>query len=116
MKLLDDLSPVVQSIVSLTSSLVVKMLTVLVSTISNSQVFLLKKVSSFCKCKSYSHFFSKEISIYAIFDDQSFKDTLSNNVISFEQLNPGHSKETSPSLSWCRSCELCHMKMRILGM
>ena len=35
--------PVVQSVVSLTSSLVVKMLTVLVSTISNSQVFLLKK-------------------------------------------------------------------------
>ena len=34
--------PVVQSIISLTSSLVVKMLTVLVSTISNSQVFLLK--------------------------------------------------------------------------
>ena len=37
------LGPVVQSIVSLTSSLVVKMLTILVSTISNSQVFLLKK-------------------------------------------------------------------------
>ena len=35
--------PVVQSAVSLISSLVVKMLTVLVSTISNSQVFLLKK-------------------------------------------------------------------------
>ena len=35
--------PVVQSVVSLTSSLVVKLLTVLVSTISNSQVFLLKK-------------------------------------------------------------------------
>ena len=35
--------PVVQSVVSLTSSLVVKMLTVLVSRISNSQVFLLKK-------------------------------------------------------------------------
>ena len=35
--------PVVQSIVSLTSSLVVKILAVLVSTISNSQVFLLKK-------------------------------------------------------------------------
>ena len=35
--------PVVQSVVSLTSSLVVKMLTVLVSTISNSQVLLLKK-------------------------------------------------------------------------
>ena len=35
--------PVVQNIVSLTSSLVVKILTVIVSTISNSHVFLLKK-------------------------------------------------------------------------
>ena len=35
---------VVQSIVSLTSSLVVKISTILVSTISNSQVFLLKKM------------------------------------------------------------------------
>ena len=35
--------PVVQSIVSLTSPLVVKMQTVLVSTISNSQLCLLKK-------------------------------------------------------------------------
>ena len=37
------LGPVVQSIISLTSLLVVKTLTVLVSKISNSQVFLLKK-------------------------------------------------------------------------
>ena len=51
--------PVVQSIVSLTSSLVVKMLTALVSTISNSQVYLLINVSSFCKCKSYSNFSAK---------------------------------------------------------
>ena len=35
--------PIVQSIVSLTSSLMVKMLTVLVSKISALQVFLLKK-------------------------------------------------------------------------
>ena len=42
-KQLKHLGPIVQSIVSLTSSLVVKMLIVLVSTISNSQVFLLKK-------------------------------------------------------------------------
>ena len=33
-------------------------------------------------------FFSKNISIYAIFNDQSFKDTLTNNIISFEQLGP----------------------------
>ena len=37
------LGPVVQNINSLTSSLVVKMLTVLVSIIANSRVFLLKK-------------------------------------------------------------------------
>ena len=35
--------PAIQSIVSLMSLLVVKILTVLVSTISNSEVFLLKK-------------------------------------------------------------------------
>ena len=38
-----DLGPVVQSIISLKSWLAVKMLTVLVSTVSNSQIFLLKK-------------------------------------------------------------------------
>ena len=79
--------PVVQSVISLTSSLVFKMLTILVSTILNSQVFLLKKnVSRFCKCKSFSHFSAKNISIYAIFNDQSFNDTLINEIDSFEQL------------------------------
>ena len=63
------------------------MLTVLVSTISNSQLFLLKKnVSSFCKY--YSHFFSKNISVYAIFNDQSFNNILTNDIVSFEQLGP----------------------------
>ena len=61
----------------------VKILTVLVSTLSNSQVFLLKNVSSF-----YSQFFSKIICIYAIFNDQSFNDTLTNDIVSFEQLGP----------------------------
>ena len=41
--MLSILGSVVQIVVCLTSSLVVKMLTDLVSTISNSQVFLLKK-------------------------------------------------------------------------
>ena len=41
-------------------------------------------MSSFCK----SHFFSKNISIYAIFNDQSFNNTLTNDIISFEQLGP----------------------------
>ena len=63
----------------------VKTLTVLVSTISNSQVFS-ENMSS--KCKSYSHFFSKNISIYDIFNDQRFNDTLTNDIASFEQLGP----------------------------
>ena len=33
-------------------------------------------------------FFSKNISVYAIFNDQSFNNTLTNNIVSFEQLNP----------------------------
>ena len=40
---INKLGPVVQNINSLRSSIMVKMLIVLVSTISNSQVFLLKK-------------------------------------------------------------------------
>ena len=33
-------------------------------------------------------FFSKNISVYAIFIDQSFNGTLTNDTISFEQLGP----------------------------
>ena len=51
----------------------VKMLTVLVSIISKSEVFLLKK------CE------------YAIFNDQSFNNTLTKDIVSFEQ--PGSDKE-----------------------
>ena len=51
----------------------VKMLPVLVSTISYS----------------YSHFFSKNISVYAIFNDKSFNDTLINGIVSFEQQGHG---------------------------
>ena len=34
-------------------------------------------------------FFSKNICIYAIFNDQSFNDILINDMVSFEQLGPG---------------------------
>ena len=80
------LGPVVQSIVSLTSSLVVKMLTVLVSTISNSQVFL--------------HFFSKHISKYAIFNNQSFNNMLTNDIVSFEQMGPDIFKFLHETMLW----------------
>ena len=64
-------------------------------------------MSSFCKCKSYPHFLSKNISIYAIFNNQSFNDTLTNDTISFEQLGPGVILEgdlgEKVSLSWLTS-------------
>ena len=61
----------------------VKMLTVLISKVSNSQVFLLKKNVS-----SYSHFSSKNISICAIFSDRNFNDTLTSNIVNYEQVGP----------------------------
>ena len=36
--------------------------------------------------KLVTFFFSKNIGIYAIFNDPSFNDTLSNDIVSFEQL------------------------------
>ena len=45
-------------------------------------------MSSFCKCKSCSHFLSKNVSVYTIFNDQSFNDRLTNDIASFEQLGP----------------------------
>ena len=64
------------------------MLTVLVSTISNSQVFLLKTWVAFANAKATHIFFSKNISVYAIFNDQSFNDTLTDDIVCFEQLGP----------------------------
>ena len=52
----------------------VKMLTVLVSKISNSKVFLLKKKMcvAFSNAKDIHIFFSAKNSVYAIFHDKSF--------------------------------------------
>ena len=33
--------------------------------------------------------FKTGLTVYAIFNDQSFKDTLTNDIVSFEQLSPG---------------------------
>ena len=38
--------------------------------------------------KLLTFFFSKNISISAIFNDQSFNDTLTNDVVKFEKLGP----------------------------
>ena len=36
------------------------------------------------------HFISKNISLYTIFNDQSFSNMLTNDIVSFEQLGPVH--------------------------
>ena len=56
-----------------------KILTVLVSTNLIRRYFC-------CKKKLLTFFFSKNISVYAIFNDQRFNDTLTNDIVSFEQL------------------------------
>ena len=45
-------------------------------------------MSSFCNAKATHIFFCKNINVYAIFNDQSFNDTLTNGIVSFEQLGP----------------------------
>ena len=68
---------------------------VLISTIYNSQVFLLKKMCvAFAKAKAIHFFSSKNISIYAVFNDQKFNDMLTNNIVSFEQMGPDHYYDT----------------------
>ena len=44
---------------------------------------------AFANAKATHIFSAKNISIYAILSDQSFNITLTNNIISFEQLGPG---------------------------
>ena len=39
-------------------------------------------------------FFSKNVNVYAIFNDQSFNDTLTNGFVSLEQLGPGKQSRT----------------------
>ena len=46
------------------------------------------------KGKASHIFFNINISIYAIFNDQSFNDTLTNDIVCFEQLGPRHLKDT----------------------
>ena len=45
-------------------------------------------------------FFSKNNRVCAIFNDQSFNDTLTNDIVSFEQLGPG-----------LQSVKLIHIKL-----
>ena len=52
-------------------------------------IFAEKMWVAFANAKATHIFFSKNISIYAIFNDQNFNDMLTNDIVSFEQLCPG---------------------------
>ena len=60
-------------------------LTVLADSVYNILIFFAEKnVSS----KSYSHFFSKKFQHICISLDLNFNESLTNDVVSFEQLGP----------------------------
>ena len=45
---------------------------------------------SFCmQCKSYSHFFSKKYQYICVSLNVNFNESLTNDIVSFEQLGPG---------------------------
>ena len=89
-KLFHDVpGPVVQSVVSLTSSLRVISLTVLADSIYNILIFFAEKnMSSFCTAKATHIFFSKKFQHICISLDVNFNESLTNDVVSFEQLGP----------------------------
>ena len=50
--------------------------------------------AAFAKAKAAHIFSAKNNSVYAVLNDQSFNDMLTNNIVSFEQLGP----------NFCRTC------------
>ena len=93
--------PVVQSVVSLTTSLRVISLTVLADPIHNIVIcFAEKNVSSFCTAKATHIFSAKHFRIFAYHWMHYFNESLTNDVVSFEQLGPGCHK----AVSLARNC------------
>ena len=54
-------------------------------------------MSSFCK--SYSHFFSKKFQHICISLDVNFNESLTNDIVSFEQLGPDFYKKIGSDIS-----------------
>ena len=84
-----NLGPVAQSVVSLTCSLRVISWTVLAESIHNILIFFAEKnVSSFCTAKATHIFISKKIQHICVSLDVNFNESLTNAVVSYEQLDP----------------------------
>ena len=80
--------PVVQSIVSLTSSLRLISLTVLADSIYNILIFFAEKMWVAFALQKLLRFFQQKISAYLRIIWCNFNELLTNDVVSFEQLGP----------------------------
>ena len=80
-----DQGPVVQSVISLMSLLRVISLTVWADSIYNILIFFAEKM---WVAFSYSHFFSKKFQHICVSLDVNFNESLTNDIVSFEQLGP----------------------------
>ena len=61
--------------------------------------------------KLLTFFFSENISIYAISNGQSFNETLTNDIVSFEQLGADHPAQVCPLCSK-GSSPMLHIKCK----
>ena len=84
-----DLGPVVQSIISLKSSLRVISLTVIADSIYNILIFFAEKMwVAFALQKLLTFFFSIKFQHICVSLDVNFNKSLTNDIVSFEQLGP----------------------------
>ena len=84
----ENQGPVVQSVVSLTTSLRVISLTVLADSIYIILIFFAEKMWVAFALQKLLTFFSKKIQHICVSLDVNFNESLTNDVVSFEQLGP----------------------------
>ena len=78
-------------------------------------IFCWKIVSALLlHCKSYSHFFSKKFQHICVSLNVNFNKSLTNDIVSFEQLGPGLYWSVKLFLQSIKSCEI-GIKMRSLN-
>ena len=84
----NDQGPVVQSMVSLTSSLRIISLTVLADSLYNNLIFFAEKMWVAFAMQKLLTFFSKKFQHICVSLDVNFNKSLTNDIVSFEQLGP----------------------------
>ena len=83
-----DQGPVVQSVVSLTSLLRVISLTVLADSIHNILIFFAEKMWVAFALQKLLTFFQQKFQYICVSLDVNFNESLTNDIVSFEQLGP----------------------------